>query len=136
MGGIASTLGRKRVCCLTGQPADGATVGDDFGPRVYRRPAAFNAKAKSLRAAAWVATIAEIMVRERPDIVQLASAGEGTQGLWLRQCLRLPFVVYAHGNEVLNGMEVGGQKSPVALQQAQSAYDEIAWRNDVGSANG
>src|SRR5262249_959942 len=37
---------------------------------------------------------------------------------WLRQWLRLPFVVYAYGNEVLYAMQASGQKSRVALQRA------------------
>jgi phosphatidyl-myo-inositol dimannoside synthase len=118
MRGITSALGPDLVCCLTGQPANGAAIGEDFGPRVYRRPAVFAAKAKYLRAVAWGATIAEIMVREQPKIAQIATAGEGPLGLWLRRWFRLPFVVYAHGNEVLNAIQVNGNKLRVALQQA------------------
>jgi phosphatidylinositol alpha-1,6-mannosyltransferase len=118
MRGITSALGPDLVCCLTGQPANGAALGEDFGPRVYRRPAVFAAKAKYLRSVAWGATIAEIMVRDRPQIAQMATVGEGPLGLWLRRWLGLPFVVYAHGNEVLNAMSAGGQKLRVALQRA------------------
>jgi phosphatidyl-myo-inositol dimannoside synthase len=116
MSGIASALGPDRVCCLTGQRANGATK--DVGSKVYRRPVVFYGKGKYLRAAAWGAAIAEIIVRERPKIIQAASAGEGPLGLWLRHWLRLPYVVYAHGNEVLNAMQPGGQKLQVALQRA------------------
>ena len=118
MRGISSALGPDLVCCLTDQRANGATIREDVEPRVYRRPAVFAAKAKYLRAAAWGATIAEIMVRERPKIAQLATAGEGPLGLWLRKWFGLPFIVYAHGNEVLSAMQPSGQKLRVGLRRA------------------
>jgi len=117
MGGIASALGPDRVCCLTGERANGAAVPDGSGPRVYRRPAAF-AKTKYLRAVGWGATIAEIMVRERPQAVQIATGGGGALGLWLRQWFKLPFVIYAHGNEVLSATQGKRQSLRFALQQA------------------
>src|SRR5262249_49806555 len=117
MSGITSALGPERVCCLTSQRDDTADR-EDFGVKVYRRPAVFNGKTRSLRGAAWGATIMEIMVSDRPRVVQLATAGEGQLGLWLRKWFGLPFIVYAHGNEVLNAMQMSGQKLRVALQQA------------------
>src|SRR5437899_224750 len=118
MRGISSALGPDLVCCLTGQHANGAAIREDVGPRVYRRPAVFAAKAKYLRAAAWDATIAEIMIRERPKIAQLATAGEGPLGLWLRKWFGLPFIVYAHRNEVLSAMQPSGQKLRIGLRRA------------------
>jgi phosphatidylinositol alpha-1,6-mannosyltransferase len=71
-----------------------------------------------LQAAAWISTMAEIMIRERPNIVQIATAAEASIGIWLRQWLRLPYVAYAHGNEVLAAMQTNGQKSRLGLIQA------------------
>jgi phosphatidyl-myo-inositol dimannoside synthase len=122
MRGISSALGPDLVCCLTGHRANGAAIREDFGPRIYRRPAVFTAKTKYLRVAAWGATIAEIMVRERPKIAQLATTGEGPMGLWLRRWFGLPFVVYAHGNEVLQAMQASEEKLLVALQQADRVF--------------
>ena len=136
MSAIASALGPDQVCCLTGQQTKGTAGDENLGLRVYRRPAAFTGKMKYLRAAAWGAAIAEIMVRERPDIVQLASAGEGALGLWLRRWLGLPYVVYAHGNEVLNGLEVGGQLSRVALQQARRVLAVSRYTADLVQSAG
>jgi phosphatidyl-myo-inositol dimannoside synthase len=119
MEGIVSALGSDSVCCLTGQPVAAASAGKvSNGPRVYRRPAAFRAGFKLIRAAAWGAAIAEIMLRERPKIVQIATASEGAMALWLRRRLRLPYVVYAHGNEVLQGLQGQGEDMRAALQQA------------------
>jgi phosphatidylinositol alpha-1,6-mannosyltransferase len=48
----------------------------------------------------------------------LATAAEGHLGLWLQQCVGLPFVVYAHGNEVLASIKSGWLKPRLALQRA------------------
>jgi phosphatidylinositol alpha-1,6-mannosyltransferase len=116
MRGIASALGPDRVCCLTGQP-ETASVGNGVAPKVYRRPAAFNGN-RLRRAFNWGPTIAEIMLRERPQAVQIATASEGSMALWLRRWLKLPFVVYAHGNEILDMLDGKMQNSRLALQRA------------------
>ena len=119
MGAIASALGPDRVCCLTGVRADGGAGKENVGPRVYRRPRAF-ARDKYVQAMGWGAAITQIMIRERPRVVQLATAYEGYLGLWLRQWLKLPYVVYAHGNEILNSMQLKRwQKGRLALQRAE-----------------
>ncbi len=119
MRGVASALGPDRVCCLIGVPADVGVVRNGFPPRVYRRPAAF-AKAKYIQAVGWGMAITQIMIRERPQVVQLATAYEGCLGLWLRRWLKLPYVVYAYGNEVLDVMhtQTGYLEPRLALQQA------------------
>ena len=101
MSSMVSALGPDRVCCLTGVQEDQQKNRPMAG--VYRRPLAF-AKPRYLQAVGWAAALAEIMVRERPKAVQLATVDEGYLGLWMRKWLRLPFVVYAHGNEVLDAM--------------------------------
>jgi phosphatidylinositol alpha-1,6-mannosyltransferase len=71
---------------------------------VYRRPLAF-AKPKYIQAVGWVAAGGEIVMRERPQAVQLATLYEGHLGLWMRKWMRMPYVVYAHGNEVLDALQ-------------------------------
>lgn len=118
MGAVASTLGPRRICCLTGIPANGGPLDSHFGVNVYRRPTAFGG-GRLTHAVGWGLTIAEIMIRERPHMVHLATAYDGYLGLWLRQWFRLPYVVYAYGNEVLDAMRLREWKKPlVALQQA------------------
>ena len=58
------------------------------------------------------------MMRERPQAVQLATLYEGYLGLWLRKWLRLPFVVYAHGNEVLDAMQADWEGHRRAIRSA------------------
>lgn len=117
MAAIASTLGPDQVCCLTGVPAEANVVSEERSRKIYRRPRAF-AKSKALQAMAWGAAITEIFVRERPQVVQLATVSEGYLGLWMRRWLDLPFVIYAHGNEILEVLDNMWPKSRLALQQA------------------
>jgi phosphatidylinositol alpha-1,6-mannosyltransferase len=117
MASIVSALGPDQVCCLTGAPLGENDICKNFQPKVYRRPGAYSGRAY-LQKLRWGAAISEIMIRERPKIVQLSTAYEGFQGLWLRRWLKLPFVIYAHGNEILDAMEKVGKKPLLALQIA------------------
>jgi phosphatidylinositol alpha-1,6-mannosyltransferase len=51
-------------------------------------------------------------------VVQLATVDEGYLGLWLQRWFNLPFVVYAHGNEILGAMQSDWPKPRLTLQQA------------------
>ena len=104
MASVASALGPEQVCCLTSVPSKLDRSVEDVGVRVYRRPAAFS-DTTSVQAINLGLALSQIMLIERPQIIQLAMAYEGFIGLWLRRWLRLPFVIYAHGNEVLDAME-------------------------------
>jgi len=117
MAAIASALGPERVCCLTGVALTGSESVASATPRVYRRPAVFGTTTP-VQLAALAAAMASIMVRERPRVVQLATAAEGYLGPWLQQALRLPYVVYAHGNEVLDAIHSTWDKPRAALRGA------------------
>src|SRR5262245_7023791 len=116
MGSVAASLGPERVCCLTSVSSDVHTKVEHAGVRVYRSPAAFS-RSMPVQAVGLGLTLLQIMLRERPHIVQLAMAYEGSIGLWLRR-LGLPFVIYAHGNEILDAIESDWPKPLLALRQA------------------
>lgn len=117
MGSVASLLGPDHVCCLTSVPSNPGTRKDNLGIRVYRRPAAFSKKT-SVQAISLALTISQIMLVERPQIIQLAMVYDGFIGLWLQRWLRLPFVVYAHGNEILDAVQSEWQTPRLALRRA------------------
>ncbi len=117
MASIAAALGPCQTCCLTGVPARNKPDAPSELVRTYRRPAAFR-KERHVQALGFGAAMAEIMMRERPRVVQLATADDGYMGLWLHQWLKLPFVIYAHGNEVLGALESSWPKPRLSLQQA------------------
>jgi len=122
MASVARALGPARVSCLTNVPA-GPGPDEADGVHVYRRPRAF-ATSKLTQALAVATTVGEIMLRERPQAVQLATTtSEGYFGLWLRRWLGLPYVIYAHGNEVLQAMKTSW---PVARQALVSADRVLA----------
>jgi len=84
---------------------------------VYRRPAAFS-KITAVQAFNLALALSQIMLIERPQVVQLAMAYEGFIGLWLRR-LGLPFVIYAHGNEILDALDASEWQTPLrALRRA------------------
>jgi phosphatidyl-myo-inositol dimannoside synthase len=113
MGAIASTLGSRQACCLTAVPGEA----NGTGVRTYRRPWAFR-KERHFQGPGFAAAIAEIMLRERPQVVQLATAYDGYIGMWLRRWFRLPFVVYAHGNEILDARQSSWAKPRLSLFEA------------------
>jgi len=123
MASVAKFLGSHEVCCLTGVRAEKESGGgknnleQKLQPRVYRRPRAFS-RAMAIQGAALATTLAEIMVRERPQVVQLGSVAEGYMGLHLKRWLGLPYVVYAHGNEILASDGENWQKPKLSLLRA------------------
>src|SRR5690242_9481400 len=117
MRSIADELGPDHCCCLTGVPATNGDSSDSLSVRVYRRPWAFS-QSKYLQPLGWGASVSEILLKERPNVVQLATSDEGYLGLWLRRWFKIPFVVYAHGNEILAAMRDQWPKPRQALIEA------------------
>jgi len=117
MSKLATTMGRERVCCLTGVSQNGRVSTREDGPRVYRFPTAFS-KSRYVRAVGRGAAITQIMVQERPQVTMLGSIDEGQIALTLRNWLKLPFIVFAAGNEILDVIEEKWPKPMLALQTA------------------
>jgi phosphatidyl-myo-inositol dimannoside synthase len=117
MAEVASGLGRDEVCCLTAVRSTLADKEGLAGVRVYRRPRAF-AKGRAVQALGFGAAIAEIGLRERPKLVQLATAHEGYMGLSLQRWLNLPFIIYAHGNEIFDALSSSWPKPRLSLIKA------------------
>jgi phosphatidylinositol alpha-1,6-mannosyltransferase len=103
MAALFEHLGPERVCCLTGVPARPEVTGRQGG-RIYRRPAAFRLP-RWRQALPWGLALTEIMARDRPRAVQVAIIDDGHLAVWLKRWLRLPFLVYAHGNEILRVLQ-------------------------------
>ncbi len=116
MAALYEELGPDRVCCLTGVPAS-PRVEDIRGGRLYRRPAAF-APPRTRKAVAWALAITELMVREKPRAAQIATVDDAYLGVWLQRWLRLPFLVYAHGNEILDLLGGTSPRERTYLQAA------------------
>lgn len=117
MGSLASALGPDEICCLTAvRPASHNDEGME-GVKVYRRPKAF-ARSRAVQALGFSAAVAEITLRERPQLVQVATAYDGYMALWLNRWLKLPFMVYAHGNEIFDALASPWPKPRLSLTRA------------------
>jgi phosphatidyl-myo-inositol dimannoside synthase len=101
---VAQSLGPEYVCCLTGVADNNSHPHRPDAPVVYRFPSLLG-NSKLSRAGSWGAALSQIMVRERPRAAILGSIDDGTYGLWLRRWLKLPFIVFAHGNEILSAVK-------------------------------
>jgi phosphatidylinositol alpha-1,6-mannosyltransferase len=112
---IAKTL-RGEVCCLTGARA-APTAFDDSAVAVYRRPNAFSGPLSRQRAAMGMALV-EIYLRERPKLIQLATVYDGYVALRLQRWLGTPYVIYAHGNEILDATSASDGKLRLILRRA------------------
>ena len=118
---LAASLGRERVCCLTGVAQKQSFV-EDNGPNVYRIPSAFS-QSKVRKVTGWGSAVTRIMLRERPDVSMLTSIDDASIALWLRKYFRLPFAVFAAGNEIL---DVIAEKWPKPLKALQTANRVLA----------
>jgi phosphatidyl-myo-inositol dimannoside synthase len=65
-------------------------------------------------------TLGRIMINERPRALQLATVYDGYLGLWLKRWTKLPFVIYAHGNEILDAVRTDWPKPKAALLGADN----------------
>lgn len=117
MASVASALGPGQVCCLTGVRAERNGHGTAEPARTYRRPAAF-AKPWHIQAAGFSAAMTEILLRERPRVTQIATVHDAHMGMWLRHWFGIPYVVYAHGNEILGVGRSTWQKPRLSLMNA------------------
>lgn len=117
MAGLAAALGPSEVCCLTGTPTGLQPGPSAAAPRVYRWPRAF-AGTGMVQGAVLGGALCEILLREQPRLVQIAHAFDGYVALHLERWLRFPFIVYAHGNEILDARKSPWEKPRLALRRA------------------
>jgi phosphatidylinositol alpha-1,6-mannosyltransferase len=101
---VVSTLGPEAICCLTGVAADKDGPPDSTNSTIYRFPSLLG-PSKIGRAAAWASALTMIMARrDRPRVVILGSAIDSSCGLWLHRRLKLPFILFVYGNELLSAV--------------------------------
>jgi len=135
MASMVEALGPERVCCLTGVKADSRLDCDSRRPNVFRRPLVFS-KSTVLEGGAWLASLIEIMLKEHPRAVQLATLYDGHLGMWLQKWLGLPYVVYTHGNEVLNALQARGERHRLVLQRANCVLANSSYTADLVKQGG
>jgi len=115
---ICSALGPERVAALTAVPGEASLSSHEGAIRIYRDARLFEG---SSRSCAWhLARLwPRIWMESRPQLLQFATCGDAMfLGYWLNRLLRLPFVIYAHGNELLEAERASWDRSRVVLRAA------------------
>jgi phosphatidylinositol alpha-1,6-mannosyltransferase len=112
---ICKGLGPDRVSCLTG--INGADAPEPSDVHVYRAPRAFSGN-RIVRSASLGAALSGVLLSRRPAVLQLATCYEGWLGLLMKRLFSIPFVVYAHGNEVIEAARDPWDKPRTALREA------------------
>jgi len=107
---IALALGPEQVCCLTGVKSNQKDLQHQSSINVYRRPSAFFYGNKHSRRIHLFLSLMEIFLKERPKVLQLSTCSQGYIGLFAKRWLNLPFVIYAHGNEILQAINSESEK--------------------------
>lgn len=94
MSSVVSVLGPERVSCFVGaSAASPAGVEVHRGVRVYRASFGASKVSRAMR-------LGWILARENVRALQFASVGESYIALALRRWAGLPYVIWAHGNEI------------------------------------
>jgi len=124
VGGISTMMARVmtevapgEVSCLTGCRGDTYIATSEGAARVYRTPLPFRLPTP-LDTIALGTTLSAIKLTRRVRAVILATINEGYIGLLAQRLLSLPFVVFAHGNEVLS---LRDSKWPRAVESLRAA---------------
>lgn len=129
VGGISTMMARvmtevapREVCCLVGCRGD-AFIATPNGPaRVYRSALPFRL-ATPFDTIVLTTVLSAIKLRRRTRALILATVGEGYVGLLAQHLFGLPFVVFAHGNEVLS---LRDSKWPRAVESLRAASSVMA----------
>jgi phosphatidylinositol alpha-1,6-mannosyltransferase len=114
---LASNLGPDHICCLTGVKANETPAKERMGPSIYRSPSLLS-KSKIIKAKGLALALTLIMIRERPQVIVLASIDDSNLGLRLHRLLGLPLLVFAHGNEILSAIREQYSAPYLALRTA------------------
>lgn len=136
---LCAHLGPERVSCLIGSlPAALSEVRMPASNIAVHRAHLPFARSPLCKLASLAFTWPHVLTRSRPNILQFATCDDAYWGTWLRRWLGLPFVVYAHGNDVLSAAASQWQAPRTALRGAaavlaNSNYTADLLKNSIGA---
>jgi phosphatidylinositol alpha-1,6-mannosyltransferase len=135
MAEICAHLAPDAVSVLTAV-AGAATGGDGpTGVRVYRRPRTF--EDTSVLHRFWMTlAFAELALRERPRLLQFATIEDADTAWWAHRLLRLPYVIYAHGNEILSAIGNRWDRPRQVLRSAARVIANSRYTADLVAQTG
>lgn len=134
MATICGIVGADDISVLTGVTGV-ADVPILSGVRIYRRPLVTSRRGASypFRLAL---TLAEVIARERPRILQFATIEDVLIAWWTYLILRKPYVVYAHGNEILGVTRSTWETAKKALRAASRVIANSRYTADLVASVG
>jgi len=122
MARVMTEVAPSEICCLAGCRGD-AFIATHNGPaRVYRSALPFRLPTP-FDTVVLATALSAIKLRRRTRALILATIGEGYIGLLAQHLFGLPFVVFAHGNEVLS---LRDSKWPRAVESLRAAKTVMA----------
>lgn len=97
---ICEQLGPQRMSCLVGTPGPGSAAVVSPGVTVYRSDLPFSRNVFS-KLASLATTWPRVLSSGPFNVLQFATCEDAYWGRYINRVMGIPFVVYAHGNEIL-----------------------------------
>jgi phosphatidylinositol alpha-1,6-mannosyltransferase len=118
MASVCQLLGAENISCATAVSGAQSLLDGRGQPiNVHYVPSLFApGRARMLTSLALVWP--RLLLRERPQLLQFATCQDAYWGLALQKTLRIPFLIYAHGNEVLDAASIAWDRPREALRSA------------------
>jgi phosphatidylinositol alpha-1,6-mannosyltransferase len=118
MASVCQLLGAENISCATAAPGASSLLDGAGQPiNVHYVPSLF-APGRARMLSSLVLVWPRLLLRERPQLLQFATCQDAYWGLALHKTLRMPFVIYAHGNEVLHAASIAWDRPREALRNA------------------
>jgi phosphatidyl-myo-inositol dimannoside synthase len=118
---ICEQLGPLRLSCLVGEVPVGSSKCMPSSVPVYRSHLPFS-RNLILKSMSLVATWPRVLMSERPNVLQFATCEDAYWGTYFRRTSGMPFVVYAHGNEILSAAANSWSGARRALRGASAVF--------------
>ncbi len=117
---ICEQLGPQRVSCLVGNLPQGCDAVPASVP-VYRADLPFSRNLVS-KLISLAATWPRVMLAGQTNVLQFATCEDAYWGTYFNRMTGMPFVVYAHGNEILSAAANSWRGARRALRGASAVF--------------
>jgi phosphatidylinositol alpha-1,6-mannosyltransferase len=128
MAELCRHLGPDRISVMTGVDGwrDAGAIGNVCVHRMGTDPIRSAGRAVCL-----ALKLAHVAVTERPQVVLLATLEDAYEGYLTTKLLRLPQIIFAHGNEILHALRPGWSRPREILQAAARVIAVSGYTRDL-----